>query len=139
MEGGDAFARAVQLMQECALLDNGSGVGALALTFRAPSFDDVGSDEWEEEEEMEDLLMGAEDAVADSSLWAQVEPGCAPPLEVETENGYMVQFSSKDLHTKLMENVDRRYAFSFLLISLYCELLLSEVVVANDVVIEKIL
>ena len=108
MEGGDAFARAVQLMQECALLENGSGVGALALTFRAPSFGDVGGGEWEEEEG-DEVMMGAEDAVADAALWAQVEPGCAPPLEVETENGYMVQFSSKDLHTKLMENVDRRF------------------------------
>jgi len=113
VEGGDAFSRAVQLMQECALLDNGSGVGALALTFRAPSFGDVGGGEWEEEEE-DEVLMGAEDTVADAALWAQVEPGCAPPLEVETENGYMVQFSSKDLHTKLMENVDRRLAFSSL-------------------------
>ncbi len=108
MEGGDAFARAVQLMQECAILDNGSGVGALALTFRAPSSGDVGDGELEEDEEEEDVPKGAEDAVADAAIWAQVEPGCAPPLEVETENGYMVQFSSKDLHTKLMENVDRR-------------------------------
>ena len=100
-------------MQECALLDKGSGVGALALTFRAPSFGDVGGGEGKQEEE-EESLMGAEDTVVDAALWVQVEPGCAPPLEVETENGYMVQFSSKDLHTKLMENVDRRLAFSSL-------------------------
>jgi len=80
VEGGDAFSRAVQLMQECALLDKGSGVGALALTFRAPSLGDVGGGEWEEEEEM---LMGAEDTQT-QLCGCRWRPGCAP-LERDRE------------------------------------------------------
>ena len=108
VEGGDAFSRAVQLMQECALLDKGSGVGALALTFRAPSLGDVGGGEWEEEEE---VLMGAEDA----ALWAQVEAAARRSRDREGLHGAVLE----DLHTKLMENVDRRYVFSSLLIFLF--------------------
>jgi hypothetical protein len=132
----DAFARVVKLIEDASKSNQNSG--CVTITFRTPVSKSqvaaflLGDGDEEEEteptaggtlvdnkkplgkrpESMLDLRPGLDDEEEEdeepANIWEQ-EPGGAPPMEVELDGGsYAVQFSTKELHVKLMENVDRR-------------------------------